>query len=223
MFVFVYPGLALTAVVRGGPVIGGLEQALLTLALSVMAVILSGLALAGIGLPLTAQSWSITLAGITIVAVAVAVFGRRHATAAPSTPFRLPRPDRSWILWASAAGLAVAALIVARGPAPPDAVPGYTQLWMLPAGNADRSEVVIGVRSLELTEMAYGLRLDVPGSPGYDWQPIVLAPGDTWQQRVDVAIPSSDSTNVVATLYRLDDATEAYRRVTLHTEPARAS
>jgi uncharacterized membrane protein len=224
LFVFVCPGLALTVAARGGTAADPLEQALFTLGLSLVTVILGSLLLTWVGLPMSAVSWSILLAAVTIVASLAALRRRRSAAPALVEAPGHPRIDRTWLLWGLSAGIVAAALVVARLPAPPNAVEGYTQLWLLPTADADPSQVTLGVRSMELTDTQYRLSLDAEGTPVQQWQSIRLAPGESWHASVDVSALGAASDRLVATLYRADEGDQAYRRVILRgSEAAGAS
>jgi uncharacterized membrane protein len=224
LFVFVCPGLALTLAARGGSATDGLEQALFTLGLSLVTVILGSLLLTWAGIPMSATPWSILLAAVTIGASLVALLRRRSpATAVVAAPRQL-RPNRTWLLWGLSGAIVAAALVVARMPAPPTSVEGYTQLWLLPAADAEPTQVTLGVRSMELTDTEYRLDLAAEGATVQQWPSLHLAPGQSWQASVDVSALGPNADRLVATLYRADDGDQAYRRVILRgNEVARAS
>ena len=65
---------------------------------------------------------------------------------------------------------------------------GFTQLWVLPAGQADRAAVQLGVMSQEAALTRYRLRLEVDGRLVREWQSIALRPSEQWQQTI--ALPA---------------------------------
>ena len=88
-------------------------------------------------------------------------------------------------------------------------------LPLLPRPEDGGQQVTLGVRSMDLTEAQYAVQFDVQGTPIQDWQPIRLARGETWEQTVALLMLREESGVVSASLYRLDQAEEVSRRVTL--------
>ena len=232
LFVLLVPGFVILAAATGRQPLGSVDRLLFGVGLSVSLVILGGLVLIWAGLPFGVTLWSVYAAVVTALAglVALAERSRRAGVRDESRSEPVPlahAPLGRTVGNAAMLGLAgvivVAAFVVAGTPAPPEAVEGYTQLWLLPRDDAGRQEVTLGVRSMELTDALYAVQLDVRGTPLQDWQEIRLAPGETWEQTVALPVSREEAGAVNASLYRLDQPEDVYRRVTLRTTSGRES
>jgi len=234
------PGYALMATTCPGPSVWGAERLALSIGTSLTVAVLTGLLLHWTPWGLQAVSWSVALGGVTLAAAACAILQRRwraapagaagttrHAihTATHRAPVLRLGIGSSFLL-AAAALIVVGTVYLARLSTNSRTAVGFTQVWMLPAGDVPATTVRLGVSSHEQAETQYILRLDVDGSPLQTWSSIVLAPGQTWE--ATAAIPADDGTPMVAEarLYRADgqamsdedlsDRSGAYRRVMMH-------
>lgn len=155
----VFPGWALTAAVFGPAQLERRQELMLTLAFSLITLVLGSLILDLLPGGLTRVSWTVLLALVVFGAVAVARHRLRRAAPreARRPAIRLRRRDLALLAFAAAAILAAFALsrvqLGARN------VVGYTALWMLPAGSQRTNDVDIGVISDELRPATYRLEL----------------------------------------------------------------
>jgi hypothetical protein len=226
--VVVIPGYALMAATCPGPSVSGAERLALSIGTSLTMAVLGGLLLNWTPWGLQPSSWVILLSTLTLVAAAYAVVQRRRSPTEPaSKPLRASATSGlgigSGFLVGAAVLIVVGTVYLARLSAGSRAEEGFTQVWMLPAGESSPTSVRLGVNSREEAETMYVLRLDVDGAPLETWTSIVLAPGQTWE--TTAALPSDSSVPVVAEarLYRIDgpalsdealsDPSVAYRRV----------
>jgi hypothetical protein len=209
------PGLALTAAAGGWRTLSGPEVAVLSIGLSLVTVILGGVLLNESGVDLQAGWWAFIPAVVTLGASLVAVVRRGRGAERMSASGRSwPRPLTVAMLGA-AAGIIGLAVWIALAPAPPQALEGYTQLWIRPGQDPEGDQVVLGVRSMELTRSMYTLWLEVDGSPVRDWGPVVLEPGQTWEATATLPTSRAETNAVIARLYRLDDTDRVYRWVAM--------
>lgn len=219
VLVLVAPGYALREALFPRPDADGPERILLTLGLSVAAAALGGLALNLTPWGLRATPWAALLGGLTLAASAVA-FARRRGQPAAGPARRAPRLRlRDGLMFVLAALLVVVALREAQTEAIRRQSVGFTQLWVLPAGPADRAAVQLGVVSQEPALTRYRLRLEVDGRLVREWQSIALRPSEQWEQTI--ALPAGrGSEKVEALLYRLDAPETTYRRGVLWLDDA---
>ena len=107
----------------------------------------------------------------------------------------------------------VAAVRIARTPAPQQGLEGYTVLWLQPAGRTRPNEAHLGVTSKEFTTAAYRLQLRVNGQITHEWPVIKLDPGQTWEYQLTLLPEQVGESAVEARLYHLDTAGQLYRHV----------
>ena len=215
VLVLVAPGYALREALLPRPDAHAAERVLLTLGLSVAAAAFGGLVLNLTPWGLGPTPWAALLGGLTLAASAVA-FARRRGQPAVS-PVRRPGwlRLRDGLMFVLAALLVVVALREAQTEAIRQQSVGFTQLWVLPAGQADRAAVQLGVMSQEPALTRYRLRLEVDGRLVREWQSIALRPSEQWQQTI--ALPAGrGSEKVEALLYRLDAPETTYRLSLIH-------
>ncbi|MET8151486.1 DUF1616 domain-containing protein [Actinoplanes sp. NPDC049668] len=86
LLAFVLPGLALIGAIFPRRELSTVERIVLTPALSMGVLILSGLAIHVAGLPIDRASWSVATGGVTLVALAVAWLAPRRAPEPPAAP-----------------------------------------------------------------------------------------------------------------------------------------
>jgi uncharacterized membrane protein len=230
--VLVLPGYALIAALIPRRTARA-ELAALSLATSLGLAAVAGVVIAAFRVPLSATSWSLLLAAVTLIGVVVAAVRREPAApAAPSlslsTTSRRRSPSVLQIgLLGYAAIVAGAALIAApRSVAElPDG--GTTQLWLLPAraaagasgspGPADTASVDIGVANHEPTTNTYRLQLQLRGITVGEFPSIRLAPDETWYGTADA--PPAGGGDLSAVLTRPDEPAFT-RTVVLRGAPA---
>jgi hypothetical protein len=187
---------------------------LLTLAMSLVTLILGALILDRVPGDISRTTWTVLLVVVVLGGCAVAGFRRPARGGDPGRP-RL-RPGVG-IAEVALVGAACAAVFITtaelRRPLPAPNVVGYTQVWMLPAGGTREPEVTIGVKSGEIRTRAYRLDLEVGNVGTVLRRRFVLRPGTSVRLRARPQTRSGASpTSVTALLYRLDRP-GVYRRV----------
>lgn len=207
------PGYAIAAACFSRDSLDRPRFLLASLVLSLCTLALGGLVLNYMPGGIRALSWALLLVLVTGAGCWVAA-RRWPAAGRRSRERRIPWPKpvaAALLLGGFAAAVAAVALSATTMPA--DDVVGYTELWALPAGGAESSEVQVGVRSQEQTTVPYNLLVEV------DRQPLVrrefsLKPGEERIVRLR-AEPRRNGTPipVIATLLRQNRSDEIYRRV----------
>ncbi|MEP7357635.1 MAG: DUF1616 domain-containing protein, partial [Anaerolineales bacterium] len=207
-----WPGFALTAALFPRWRLGWTERAIFSLGLSLMTGILGAVMLNWSPWGLTTLSWTVLGSGVTLAAVLTAL-GRRRTQILPGVA-RLPGIGGGQLaLLALAAVMTIGAVGLSRVPVYAPDVQGYTLLWMTPESEAGTPRLRLSVRSAELTTQSYRLELTVSGVPVAEWADISLTPGETWETTTFVVgVPTTDS-RVEARLYRTEDPSTVYRRV----------
>ena len=211
--VLVLPGYASVAALFAPGALRGGERIVLSLALSIAAAILSGLAVDGAGLKLTAQPWIDILGVITLAASAVAI-RRGHVRELELPRLRL-RVHEALALGATAILLAAAAAIGFTPLAPPAQTHGTAGFGLLEAPHG-RPAVCVSVINEQFHTASYRVVVTVAGRPARTLTAARLAPGVTWRRLVAVG-PGLPHVN--ATLYRASAPTRAYRRTSITTWP----
>lgn len=214
----VLPGYALTrAIFAGSQPAGQPTQTMrmtLTVALSLITLILGSVALSLAPAGIERDSWAALLIVVTAGASIVSAL-RRREDSAPPVSLKLPRASLgSAVMVLLAAAIAVGALVASRIPWPAQNAVGYTQLSMLPSSGR-LSTVVIGLVCDELHATDYRLVVR-DGRQAQVWR-IALRPGGTRHLTVVVQGNSTGYAGtgyVTATLYR-DGHTGEYRQVRL--------
>ena len=198
------------------------ERLVLSLGLSVIIVVLSGLALNWIPYGLQSRSWTLCLGTITLCGSAVAIVRRKgNATSHPSRPI-IGLTLRSWLLLGLTAIVVAGAVAVSSlGAAQQQNSEQFTQLWILPINEGGQKHMVrLGVSNMQLTEAEYGLNVSVNGKTVQEWSAIALKPHGTWE--VTLTLPTIKYTGkiyVEAVLYRNSASSKKYRVVDLWLAP----
>lgn len=220
--VFVLPGYTLTEALFQKRSLDVPHRLLFSLGLSLAIDILSGLILNMLPAGLQAISWAVFL-GLLIVAFSLLVAYLRRGVLMNGA--QLPRfriTIYACILFGLATIVATLSVLYAAIGAARQPYPGFTQLWMLPAGQAGKSCAVrFGVRSFEATPVTYRITMTMGGARATTWPSIVLAPQAEWGRLVPIPPGTTDSVSVEAQLYRVDKPQAVYRKVnlTLHNCP----
>jgi hypothetical protein len=154
----------------------GAEAVLLTLGLSIVSLILTGLALAVVRAGFGATEWMIGVGALTVGALVAA--GRRRIE---STPLRFKHRT---LTFAVAPVLLVAVAVTASVRSAHDQeFPGFTQLWMTRQALPDH--YAFGVTNREQRSRTYRLLVTDPNHELGRYA-IALAPGETWRRDLDV-------------------------------------
>jgi hypothetical protein len=188
----------------------------LSLALSLITLVLGGLLLNYLPGGLAPLPWALLLTLVTLGACRLAALRRAPGTARGAwRPPRVARRDA----WLAAGGLllGVAAIVLAMTTLPASNARGYTQLWLLPAPGSRHTEAKVGVRSDEQRATRFDLRVKI-GAAGATPQVIhrsfELAPGEARVIRVGPAAGATGAAvPVTAILLRHDQPYKIYRRV----------
>jgi hypothetical protein len=197
------PGYLLVGALFPTAHLSGLERVLISVGSSIALVILTGLALALLGLPLVPFLWTVALASIAVIGALIV--GLRRARAGyrrPGIQFSISRLDALFLVVAgvSLVGiLAWDAVTTAQMEGPPPA-----QLWLLPAdGGAPVAQ--LGVRAGS-PGGNYMVRLTSSGVPLYEYD-ISLAASEIWVMTVPFTAEQR-ALPVVARLYEEPTDTE---------------
>ncbi len=214
--VLILPGYAVMMACFPRRFWGPVEQAGISLGLSVAIVILLGLALYWMNILLVTATWAIGLAAITLVACGIA-WRRRPVAARQGFEVNLAinLGLRDLVLLGLAIAVVAVALSIARLPSPPGTVSGYTSLWLVPANADNNADYQVGITSQEFVPLTYHLQVTANGQIVKDWPELRLAPGGTWTSSITLSGEQVITGTVEATLYRLDNPTAVYRQVWL--------
>ncbi len=207
-FLTLGPGYALMSALYAQEPPEPATRLLLTLALSIVATILVGLALNAARIALTGRALMVGLFVVAAAACFVAVV-RRPDTADPVS-ISPARALRSPWLWSTTVLLAVfgTLLVALARPLPDTTYAGYTQLSGLRSGTS----VSVAVKSAEHVRTRYDL--DVRAASGQVVaRKFTLAPGQEWAQIIYVGAPREQTVHI--RLFRATAPTTVYREVIL--------
>jgi hypothetical protein len=199
--------------------ITGLERVVVVTGLALAVPILGGLLLYAAGLPLHRTAWLGLLAGVTLVGDVVLFLRRRAGRAASFTwrPGGWRLPPRHTATFAAAVVIAGCGLGLARIGVTIQPKPGFTQLWLSPRYQNERT-ASLGVTNNQGSTTRYRLILLRNGHVRDTWD-FTLANGRTWQRTV----PFTGKYTLAANLYRPPDLTHPYRYVTTDSNKASRS
>jgi uncharacterized membrane protein len=224
--VLVLPGYALVTATFPPRTLGTPERLALSIGASIALAVLGAFVLNWLPWGLQTATWTVLLAGLTLLASAVAHSCRRKLPAMFVPKSHTPKSPANWrpvqlrlrdgALLLVAVALVVWAASLSREGAAQQHQAGFTQLWALP-GDSATQEVRLGIQCEESTPVTYLLRVEMGGQVLQEWSPLELQPGERWEAD-GVVLPAADAsgtTPVQAVLYRLDQPDIAYRRVTV--------
>ena len=217
--VFVIPGYTLTEFLFHKRSLGISYRIICSVSLSLAIDITGGFVLNMLPQGLQRSSWAALLALVTALFAILAVLLRSNSFVHVRTPFRLRIALHDYLLFGLSGAVLVLAiwysvLGVAQQPRP-----GFTQLWLLPAKEEQKSCALrLGVHNFESTSMNYRVMLSVQGSLMKTWAPVTLASQQEWNATETLAAAPSTNVSVKLQLYRLDRPQDVYREatVTLH-------
>jgi len=215
---FVAPGYLLGQLLFGSH-LAGLERMVVAAGLAFCVPVLGGLILYAAGVPLHRTAWLALLAGATL-AGDLGVFVRRFLgrnSGAPAQeagslikwPEAWRLPTRHAVAYGAAVVIAVGAVALAGVGAVRQHYAGFTQLWLVPK-DPDAQTANLGVANYEGRTIQYKLVVWHNKRVAATWE-FNLANGRAWQQ----ATQFSDRYTITAKLYRLPDASSAYRYVVI--------
>jgi uncharacterized membrane protein len=207
------PGYAIIAVAFGSRELALPKRIVLSVATSLMALVLGTFVLNIFPFGLRTASWAGLLPLVVIAACRGAALRRDPADRQPRRRMTLPRPaPASLALGAVAVLIAAAALVLAQKPLPAKDAVGFTALWMLPT-DAREDAVAVGVISNEQHSASYRLEVSLGKSQSKTYR-VDLDPGEERVYEVEVPPRASGRIHVVSTLYRKGRPGHVYRRVT---------
>jgi uncharacterized membrane protein len=214
------PGYALRAALFPNHMLDSAEQLLISLASSVIVIILTGMVIYLIGWVMDPSTWVTSLAVITLVACGVTFLRRRSPGEEAAAPSALRLKWGQTVLVLLALALALGALNLAGTPLNnPANIQGYTILWILPVVKNAPQFVHVGVISNQFTGADYRLQIMLNKKVVYVWPDIRLAPGQRWDALYTVPASTTGSSQVSAYLYKLDQPQSVYRQVSLQFVP----
>ncbi len=189
-----------------GQPVGVVDHITLGLGLSMAVAVLVGFTLNVLPVGLQAQSWTLSLAIITIVFTLAAAFRRRGDQGQHERITKTRIALYEYILFGLSiviAAIAIFAAIIR----PPGTQNFYTQFWMLPAQQTTTSCAVrVGVQNFEQTSTNYRITITANEVPVNTWSSVTLAPKEEWDHVVTVPIVSTKSIYVEAKLYKADSS-----------------
>jgi uncharacterized membrane protein len=217
-------GPALSFALVPSPRLEGVERVAFSLGIGLATLIVDGFIINASREGMSRSNWAISLGVITIVAAGLGGIRERAAASHNpvddssdwrETPWRL---TRTWsgapaVAMLTAAGLVVAAFIVATVGLHNQPRPGFTELWLLPSASA--SSLTVGLSNHELADETYVLDVATDDAPVATWDALSLARGDTWTAFVEIPQGGRSSMSVTATLRRASDPATVYREVSI--------
>jgi uncharacterized membrane protein len=218
--VLVLPGYALTSALFPERAFGVAEHLVFSLGLSLIIVILSGLALNWTPFGLHPSSWAVLLSSITLSASAVALVRRRGQSISAPGWLRIGNVGltlRQGLLLGLATVIICGAVAVSIIGASRQSYARFTQLWILPAQGANTKNTVrLGVSNMESTVMQYRLDVNVDGKVVKEWPAIDLNSNEKWEATLVLTPTGSVGVaKVEADLYLIEASTTIYRHVVL--------
>jgi hypothetical protein len=212
----ILPGYSIAAAAFGKRSLAVPQQLLLTVALSLAALVIGALILNYAPGGVRTASWALLL--VVLVLGACAIAARRRAAPVAKSPPRLQLRVRSAqvALLVGAALTAGAGLALAWTPLPAKNAVGYAQLWMLPEEGPGADAFRVGVVSQQQDPTEYRLELQT-GSAGRTFftSRLSLQPGEEREFEVPVGrAQSAEPRQFTALLFRRGQSGEVYRRVT---------
>jgi len=214
--VLVLPGYALAALLFTRQGMGIAERLMLSLGVSLVLTVLSGLLLNLIPYGLQTRSWALILGAVTLGASLGALARRRSSEPASDERRLIGITLPAGILLGLAALIVAGAITLSRsGATQQQNNAGTTQLWMLPATNSSQLyNVRLGVSNMQPTNAEYDLTVSVDGTTIQHWSALQLKPHEQWLS--NLALPEhAGPEHVVAVLNRSDAPSEQYRHVDL--------
>ena len=214
LMVLFIPGYVLTHAIL--PQLDRATILLLSLGISVSISAMGGMILHYTARGLHPVSWAIWLSSISLLGCIIAAY--RRSRLPKEAVVRSATPRWNWKIIASfllTGSLIVAAIVIARNSAIRTGTT-FTQLWAVPATDADGYAIQIGISNLELQENQYELVAESRGMIINQWTGIQLAPGKTWN--ISMPLMEKPHDPITFLLYKEDTPYEVYR--TVHLVPA---
>lgn len=205
------PGYGITALLFSRRALDIPARLLLSVGLSLATTAFTGLILhlSPWGVRLENPLASVLLGGTGLVGVFFLVRDALHINRKTSLN-RIGFGTSRAILMVFAVAIAAIALNVARTPASPYDLAGYTLLWVQPTDNPGK--LALGVRSEEFDTTKYQLMFEID-DVRHDGPTFELKPGEVWESSLNLPKDEMAEQPVTVLLYRLENPNEVYRRV----------
>ena len=205
------PGYAVIACAFGARELPSPQRLVLSVATSLMTLVLAAFVLNIFPFGLTTASWAVLLPLVVLAACWGAAL-RRGQLAGGAGSISLPRPAAGGLVFATLAlVIAVAAVALAQKPLPADDAVGFTVLWALPTDSAEDA-VAVGVVSNQQHRASYRLKVSL-GKHRSEFYRVKLDPGEEKVYEMDLPFKAVGRTLVVASLYREQRPHHLYRQV----------
>jgi len=212
------PGYAFAAAALPAAAISRAERIALSFGLSLGISVLGGFALDNLPGGLNASSWAIFLCAVTLLSCAIAT-ARERARDPQGPPASLGRISvAQGVQIVLAVLIGIGALQMARTGAEQLPQVAFTQLWMLPQGQADHRTLSLGITNAEGAPVAYRLVLAADGAPVQEWSRIELAPQQQWAMSIPMSAQMHGASTIAARLYRIDQPSTIYRQAVLRAD-----
>jgi uncharacterized membrane protein len=216
----VLPGYALTRVLFPGRT-DGFERVALALGIGLSVDVAAGFLLHLLPTGLSAGSWGLLLATITVAACVIAARrdARLYRPAPPAIPAIVGQiPPVQYAMLAGALVLVGAAVFVARFGEGAQPHPGTTALWVRP--DADGSAVRLGVVNTEGRSITYRVEVSVDGAVVARLDTVSVGSGASRETRVGLPA-TGEARDVAVRVWRSDDPKESapYRQVGVTVAP----
>ena len=206
------PGYAITAATFARRPLERAKVALLSVALSLAALVLGGLLLNYVPGGLQAIPWALLVLLVVFACCRSAALRRAPAARGGKLPaLRVGRRDAGLLL--GGAALAAVAIGLAMTTLPAKNARGFTQLWVTPQTNPAARSAEIGIGSEEQHAASYILRVKVGDAARPLVRRFTLRPGDTQILEFDAPPLALGTVPVSARLYLADRPRAVYRRV----------
>ncbi len=198
-----------------GHPVGKTDQIILSLGLSIAIDVLMGFALNFLPGGLNGFSWVVALSVITMVCSLLAIILRRRDAPSGATIVRMRITVLDVLLFALAI-LVVCSAIWLSLIRPINPQPSFTQFWILPANQANKTcTVTLGIQSFETNSERYRVVMNVNNTRTNAWSSIAVDPQQKWVQSVSITPGTGSTLYVEAQLYRLAKPDVVYRNVHL--------
>lgn len=208
------PGYAVVAAAFASRELAAPKRLTLSVAVSLMVLVLAAFVLNVFPFGLTTASWAVLLPLVVIAVARAAAIRRDPPLRGPRARPAPPRPSLGGAVLVSVALLiAAAALVLAQRPLPAEDAAGFAALWMLPTDSSEEA-VAVGVISNEHEAASYRLAVRVGKGAEPRVHRVELEPGE--ERVYEVGLPAAEAgrrTRVVASLYRQERPGHLYRRV----------
>lgn len=186
-----------------------IARLLVTLAISIVLVILGGLLLNMVPQGLNVSTWIVFL--LVVIGVGVLLAWRARSSQAGAPALSLPKLNLRVVLWMGLSLAFVALAIFVSQLATSRQDKAFSMLWANYNQNDPTLPLVIGVENQEGAPTIYHMVVEVNGTAYKKWDKISLENGKTFETNVTFSQPPSTAVRVL--LYRSEAPDKVYRQV----------